>query len=61
MLVVLLPDPHKLLVKDNPGEKVNKGGIRGKDGSDHGAVQVLQGGDVEIVGEDRHQTEEKTP
>ena len=46
-----LPDTHKLLVEDYPGQKVNKRSVRGKDGCDDSAVQVLEGGDVEIVGE----------
>ena len=56
-----LPDTNELLVEDHPGQKVDKGGVGGEDGGDHRAVKVLQGGDVEIIGEDWHQTEEKTP
>ena len=47
-----LPDTNELLVEDHPGQKVDKGGVGGEDGGDHRAVQVLQGGDVEIIGED---------
>ena len=56
-----LPDTNELLVEDHPGQKVDKGGVGGEDGGDHRAVQVLQGGDVKIIGEDWHQTEEETP
>ena len=48
-------------MEDHPGQQVDKGGVGGEDGCDHGAVQVLEGGDVEIIGEDWHQTKEKTP
>ena len=47
-----LPDTNELLVEDHPGQQVNEGGVGGEDGRDHGAVKVLQGGDVEIIGED---------
>ena len=48
-------------MEDNPGQKVDKGGVGGKDCCDDSTVQVLQGGDVEIVGKNRHETKEKTP
>ena len=51
-LSIALPDTDELLVEDHPGQQVNKGGVGGEDGRDHGAVKVLQGGDVEIIGED---------
>ena len=57
----VLPDTNKLLVEDHPGQKVDERGVGGEDRSDDSAVEVLEGGDVEIVGEDRHETEEKTP
>ena len=39
-------------MEDHPGQQVDKGGVGGEDGCDHGAVQVLEGGDVEIISED---------
>ena len=33
------PDANKLLVQNDPGEKVNKRGIRSKQGGDHRAVK----------------------
>ena len=43
------PDTHELLVEDHPGQEIDEGGVGGEDGRDHRAVQVLEGGDIEIV------------
>ena len=51
------PDPNKLLMKDDPWEKIDKGSIGGKDGGNNCAVEQLEWGDVEIVCQDWHQTE----
>ena len=45
------------MVEDHPGEEVDKGGVGGKECSDHRAVQHLEGGDIEVVGQDGEQTE----
>ena len=45
------PDTHELLVEDHPGQEIDEGGVGGEDGRDDSAVKVLEGGDVEIVGE----------
>ena len=51
------PHAHELLVQDHPGQQVHKGGVGSKESGHHRAVQMVERGDVEIVGDDRHQTE----
>ena len=50
----------KLLAEHDPGQQVDEGGVGGEQGGDHGAVQHLERLDVQVVGEDGHQTEHHT-
>ena len=45
------PDANKLLVENDPGQKVDKRGIGGKEGGHHGAVQDPERCYVEVVGQ----------
>ena len=54
------PDPHELLPEHYPGQQVDEGGVGGEQGGDDGAIQRLQGLDVEVVGGDGHQAEHHT-
>ena len=54
------PHPHELLPEHNPGQEVDEGGVGGEEGRDDGAVQGLQGLDVEVVGGDGDQAEHNT-
>ena len=47
-------------MEDHPGQQVDEGGVGGEQGGDDGAIQRLQGLDVEIVGGDWHQAEHNT-
>ena len=55
------PHAYKLLSEDDPGQQVHEGGVGGEEGGDGGAVQGLQGLDVEVVGGDRDQAEHHAP
>ena len=54
------PHPHELLSEHHPGQEVHEGGVGGEEGGDDGAVQGLQGLDVEVVGGDGDQAEHNT-
>ena len=54
------PEADKLLTEHHPGQQVDKRGVSGEQGGDHSAVQHLQRLDVQVVGEDGHQTEHHT-
>lgn len=54
MIFVIIFVTHKLLFENDPWKKVNEGRICGKERGDHGAVQDLQGLDVQVVGQDGH-------
>ena len=45
------------MVENDPGEKVDEGGIGGEERRDHRAVQHLEGRDIEVVGQDREKAE----
>ena len=49
--IILYPDANKLLVENDPGQKVDKRRICGEEGGDHGAVQDPERCYVEVVGQ----------